>query len=109
MKPYILNYSQTVKIQPSMLRYDSYGKVNYPEGRGLLDSTVITENIESDDRDEIFSCSTIETRSLEPADDDQMFFDSTMITKTFEPADDDEIGLSSTLVTHTVEPSDPDE
>lgn len=118
MKPYILNYSESVKIRPSGLRYDPVTQTNNLPTDWALDSTVFTATIEPSDPDDIQAVSTIVTRTLEPDDNDELLLGTTLITKTLEPIDQDGIDWlyssdlaaknSSTLITESIEPADPD-
>lgn len=119
MKPYILNYSESIRIKESPYRYDATQQINQPSDQWPTESTIFTATVETDDHDELQATSTIESRTIEATDDDAILFGSTLITKTFEPIDDDEISTSenfnntrtnhSTTVTETIEPIDPDE
>lgn len=79
MKPYILNYSETIHFNKS--------------GVPIVDSTVLTEQGgDQDDADEIFASSTVQTFAIEPSDDDGVqAYLSTLITIASEPSDHDEI------------------
>lgn len=105
MKPYILNYSESVAILPAYIN-------------GINHSTLMTNTIESSDPDEIHADSTLITRTLESDDSDEVLFGSTIITKTLESSDDDELVANfnyfeskdmATMITETIEPADPDE
>lgn len=82
MKPYVLNYSETILFKEI--------------GVKTIDSTVITESLENNDDDEISMCSTTQTFVIEPDDPDEFrAYESTWVTKSIEPSDDDEIVLRS--------------
>mgnify|MGYP003388815614 CR=1 FL=1 len=99
MKPYILNYSETIEI-----------KSNIPISG--TDMTSMTETVEQTDEDEItyaLHCSTIVTKTIEPSDNDEINEMSTIVTRTIEPSDNDDIHQMSTFQTNTLESSDNDE
>ena len=78
MKPYIFNYSQRIDLNKTAPPIDM--------------STVITENIEPADIDDILSCSTLITKSLENSDIDNCLLaspDTTIMTFTIEKNDED--------------------
>ena len=82
MKPYILNYSETIDYKET--------------GIQIVDSTVLTENLENNDDDETIMSSTTQTFVLEPEDPDEFrAYESTYATESIEPSDDDEIALCS--------------
>ncbi|NDV28582.1 hypothetical protein [Desulfovibrio sp. JC010] len=104
MKPYIMNYSQTIKLAPSNQANSNY-------------ETTVTKTIEGTDPDLYLSDSTVETRTIEPGDPDLMFAEGTMQTFTVEPVDPDMFLLSqytemqgqdTTWITESLEPSDED-
>lgn len=101
MRPYIMNYSESIKLERSSRLPASL--------EDLQDSTVITKTIEADDKDELSRCSTTITRSTEPDDTDDIQSASTFVTHTVEPSDPDELTCASTWMTKSLEPSDEDE
>ncbi len=101
MRPYIMNYSESMKLGRSHRLPASL--------EGLQDSTVISESIEADDKDELSMCSTMITRSTEPDDTDDIQSASTLITHTVEPSDTDELTCASTWITKSLEPTYEDE
>lgn len=97
MKPYILNYSETVTLSSDIqiLMHDvtrqTYTRETTDDDHSYEMSTVVTNTIENSD-DNIALFNTSETRSLEQTDEDFIYFsnfDSTMITKVLEPTDQD--------------------
>ncbi|WP_319760088.1 hypothetical protein [Maridesulfovibrio sp.] len=104
MKPYIMNYSQTVKLVPSNQTNSNL-------------ETTMTKSIEGTDPDLYLSDSTVETRTIEPGDPDLILAEGTMQTFTIEPVDPDLFLLSrhtetqgpdTTWITESLEPSDED-
>lgn len=132
MKPYIFNYSESIKIKESYSAYDNLSQINFPqEGNkssayigSRSSGTRITETIESTDEDHMFSLdSTLITNVIENTDHDEFFRSSTMITRCIENDDPDELCLidldanvikienslsdkDTTIVTKSLEPSD---
>jgi hypothetical protein len=104
MKPYILNYSETIKVHEEPVIFDNRKQMSvttaYP------DATVETSTIETSDRDQIYlsldenqfslkntydcvGVTTKLTETVEPSDEDHLLYhDSTVVTKTIEPSDD---------------------
>ena len=128
MKPYILNYSQTIDIKPNshLLSVDTTRLTEtieqVDEDGDINTHTAKTEANEADDFDELLLSphSTFSTESTEPNDDEELRHeislqkkDGTVMTFTVEAWDEDEISLSaclnSTLETRTIETSDDDE
>ncbi|MEN2388053.1 hypothetical protein [Comamonas sp. A7-5] len=110
MKPYVLNYSETIGREcESVKRNSLLDKID--SGQAINDATLITAVVEPSDTDEIFAFSTVITRSLEDCDDpDHILLGSTFMTEALENSDPDEILFEgSTLITKTIEPSDADE
>lgn len=108
MKPYILNYSNTIEIQKNELYFDEESQINQPSN---ADNTTQTFTIESSDEDfVILSNGTKITETIESSDEDYVYFsESTLVTNIVESSDADEFYLNSTMITRTVEDSDPDE
>ncbi|WP_175766174.1 hypothetical protein [Burkholderia ambifaria] len=106
MKPYIFNYSDSVRtIFPESP--DHRLQQHRPDAGSVLDSTVLTATVEPVDPDSAV-LSTVITRSVEPNDTDQFMSASTYITESTEPADPDMIWLDSTIFTKSLEPADED-
>lgn len=106
MKPYIFNYSDSIRIsRPQSAVCQGEGHVEH--GASILDSTVLTATVEPGDPDSI-SASTVVTRSVEPSDADELLAASTYVTESTEPADPDMIRLDSTFFTKSLEPVDED-
>lgn len=106
MKPYIFNYSDSVRTTIP----ESPGhrlQQHRPAVGSVLDSTVLTATVEPVDPDNAV-LSTVITRSVEPHDTDQFMSASTYMTESTEPADPDMIRLDSTFFTKSLEPADED-
>lgn len=92
MKPYILNYSETIIVNATAVNHQSRIEFQLYNSGG----TYITEAIEPSDDDEIsfMRDSTELTFVREPDDSDEVHFlvgESTLMTKSIEPSDEDEI------------------
>ena len=100
MKPYVLNYSETMSLKRNILQEGSHRLGEH--------STLKTATIEPSDPDEILldgTCSdalvqhrslhlsTVVTESIESSDPDEIVLDSTVITRSIEPGDEESIGL----------------
>lgn len=126
MKPYIMNYSETINLIPAALplasdttritetieQVDDELSLNYASSTDATYSTSMTFTTEPADEDDInfaYSCSTLVTKAMESIDEDEIVFSSTLVTRTTEPSDDEEIVSKSTLQTNTVENSDDDD
>lgn len=96
MKPYIMNYSECIHLNP----------LSFERNR---DDIVTTETLGSRGNTQLWDCSTIITRSTEATDSDEILLDSTLLTNTVESDDSDEINWATTTITKTLEPSDADE
>lgn len=106
MKPYIFNYSDSVKMHVAETPVHS-GARHCAHGTSILDSTVLTATVEPIDPDGL-AVSTIITRSIEPSDADDFLAASTYVTESTEPSDPDMITLGSTVFTKSIEPADED-
>jgi hypothetical protein len=106
MKPYIFNYSNSIRTTiPESCGHRP--QQNRPEAGSVLDSTLLTATVEPVDPDSAV-LSTVITRSVEPNDNDQFMSASTYMTESTEPADPDMIRLDSTIFTKSIEPADED-
>lgn len=125
MKPYILNYSETVTIQKSELKFNAESQTSLPLA---VDRTTLTFTVESGDDDSIsLSNTTRLTETVEGSDEDDICsvqpysfksdklgaedLGATYKTESIEPSDDDEfyVTSSSTVITKTLESSDEDD
>lgn len=99
MKPYILNYSETIDIKNR-------------SNNVTVDTTRITETIEDIDDEQISALDvTMQTNTTEHSNTDELLAQSTVYTFTTEPSDEDDIlfiNQTSTVVTRTTEASDED-
>jgi urease accessory protein UreE len=106
MKPYILNYSETIEIKKTISRCALKTQINTKLNVDFTSGTRII------DSDEIIASSTKETFTIEASDSDEFHvYDSTYCTESIEPSDNDEIAFMSdtTLITKAIESSDNDE
>ena len=79
MKPYILNYSETIRL-------------NYLNEGETVDTTYLTDTVEPSDNDEIRMAGLTEvTKTIEPSDEDRILSLSTSYTFTVESSDDDSV------------------
>ncbi|AIN19464.1 hypothetical protein CH54_3437 [Yersinia rochesterensis] len=99
MKPYIMNYSETITMKQSVAIQNT----------NILDVTTRTFTIETDDHDEILGLATIITERIENSDRDEISAYSTFQTNIVENSDKDEISCAGTMVTAVIENSDTDE
>jgi hypothetical protein len=95
MKPYILNYSETIDLKNTAQDRKNRDEFQFYNFGG----TWVTESIEPSDDDEIsfMRDSTELTFVREPDDPDEIDFmaDSTLMTKSIEPSDEDEVFYDS--------------
>lgn len=130
MRPYVLNYSEVIKVGKSDFMFDEAKQINQllqadvttqtftlecedDDGVTLSHSTLITERVENSDEDYLCSSqSTLETRVIESSDDDDfssscermpLFHGNSLLNLMLSN------GFGLTLTTETIEPSDQDE
>jgi hypothetical protein len=94
MKPYVLNYSETMSLNKNRPQEGCH--------RTKIDSTLKTDTLEPSDPDEILLDSTCSSRLLQH----KSLYLSTQLSESIESIDPDEIVLDSTIITRSIEPSD---
>lgn len=98
MKPYIMNYSETIKLNSAYIYHPGIGE------------TIYTFTVEDSDQNNIFCLDTTEiTETIEPTDQNQIFLDVTYVTKTLETSDNISQFIDTTYLTESIEPSDHDD
>lgn len=115
MKPEILKYGSTVKIESNKFKYDEKLQLNVINGNPVvnqnkfIDGTTKSATGESSDPDEIIYRLAVQIDSIETVGTNKFLGTSSQMSETRENSDPDEILCFSTQKTKTIENSDPDE